>query len=379
MRRHITYLFLFLTIATCLWMACRDPYNPPIVQQPNAFLVLDGFINTTPGDTSYITLSRTRNLSDSAQFSPEAHAAVTVEAEGGQRFNLLEKGNGRYYLPPQLFTAGRKYRLDIRTFSGSEYASEFVEAKTTPPIDSVTWRKDNDVNIYVFTHDPANNTRYYRWDYTETWEYDAFYDSNIGWDNNTVSLYYLDSSQLTFQCFRQARSSDIAIATTANLTQDIVDSQRVATVAAGTEKIAFRYSIEVSQFGLTKEAFEYWQLLKKNSNQLGTLFDPQPSQITGNLKCLTNPEEPVIGFISFSSVSKKRIFIRGAEVAPWGYPSEERTCATRVIPPDSAIYYLQDGKYSPAYYVSGGGLAVAPQHCVDCRTKGGTTTKPSFW
>jgi Domain of unknown function (DUF4249) len=379
MRTRIIFLLFSLTIATGVWIACRDPYNPPVIQQPNAFLVVDGFINTTPGDTSYVTLSRTRNLNDSAQFTPETRAVVAVETESGQRFTLRERGRGVYYLPPQSFIAGKQYRLDIRTSSGSEYASAFVEAKTTPPIDSVTWRKDGDVNIYVFTHDPNNNTRYYRWDYTETWEYDAFYDSNIGWDNNNFKLYYLDSSQLTFQCFRQARSADIAIATTANLAQDIVDSQRIAVVAKGTEKIAYRYSIEVSQFGLTKDAFEYWQLLKKNSNQLGTLFDPQPSQITGNLTCLTRPTEPVIGFISFSSVAKKRLFIRGAEVAPWGYPSDERTCAAHIIPPDSAVYYLQDGSYSPAYYVTGGYLAVAPQHCVDCRTKGGTTTKPSFW
>jgi len=379
MKKKATYLILAMAALTGAWHACRDPYNPPVIEQPNSYLVVDGFINTTPGDTSYITLSRTRNLNDSAQFVPEKRATVAVESESGQRVQLRERGNGLYYLPPQSFTSGQKYRLDVHIYAGSEYASDFVEAKTTPPIDSVTWKKDGNVDIYLFTHDPANNTRYYRWDYAETWEYDAFYDSNLGWDNNTLSIYYLDSSQLTYQCFREAKSRDISIATTTNLAQDIVDSQRVATVAKGTEKIAYRYSIEVSQFGLTKEAFEYWQLLKKNSNQLGTLFDPQPSQITGNLKCLSNPAEPVIGFISFSSVSKKRIFIRGAEVAPWGYPSEELTCPAHIIPPDSAIYYLQGASYSPAYFVTGGYLAVAPQHCVDCRTKGGTTTKPSFW
>jgi hypothetical protein len=379
MIRKILPILLIILLAG-IPFACRDPYNPPVVQQPNSYLVVDGFIDITAGDSSFITLSRTRNLSDSEQFVSERLATLVLEEENGRQFAFREKGNGRYYLLPQSFTAGKRYRLDIRTISGSQYASDFVQAKPTPPIDSVTWEKDNDVTIYAFTHDPTNNTRYYRWSFTETWEYDSFYDSNIGWNQNTFQLYYKDSTEMTTQCFRYAHSSDILIATTANLGQDAVDSQRVTRIQKGSERLSTRYSMELSQYALTKEGFEYWQLLKKNANQLGTLFDPQPSQITGNITCISNPVEPVIGFISVSSVVKKRIFIRHAEVAPWDDSNEAFTCGTPITTViDSAVYYLQDGRYAPAYYITGGGLAVAPQHCVDCRTRGGTTTKPPYW
>jgi hypothetical protein len=268
MRKYMTYLVIAMVAAA----SCRDPFNPPVISQPNKFLVVDGYINTTPGDTTYVTLSRTRNLVDSEQFSPETKATVTVESKGGQIFHMLELGKGIYYLLTQTFTAGEEYRLHIRTYGNNEYASAWVPNKVTPPIDSVTWGKSDQVSIYAFTHDPTNNSRYYRWDYDETWEYDAFYDSNIGWDNTNFRLYYLDSVHLTQKCFRYAKSQDIAIGTSANLAQDVVDSQRVALVANASEKISVKYSILVKQFALTKEAFEYWQLLKKNSNQLLTIF-----------------------------------------------------------------------------------------------------------
>jgi len=342
--------------------------------------VVDGYVNTTPGDTTYITLSRTRNLVDSEQFSPEVRATVTIESKGGQVFHMLELGKGIYYLLSQAFIPGEDYRLHIRTYANSEYASAWVPNKVTPAIDSITWNKSDQVSIYAFTHDPNNNTRYYRWDYDETWEYDAYFDSNLGWDNNRYSLYYKDSADLTYRCYRHGKSQDIAIGTSANLAQDVIDSQRVALVANASERISVKYSILVKQFALTKDAFEYWQLLKKNSNQLGTIFDPQPSQVTGNMTCLSNPQEPVIGYISTSTVSRKRIFIHNYEVAPWGFPSQERSCPVKILnDPDSAIYYLQDGKLGPAYYVTGGGLAIAPTICIDCRTRGGSTIKPDFW
>jgi hypothetical protein len=39
----------------------------------------------------------------------------------------------------------------------------------------------------------------------------------------------------------------------------------------------------VYQYALTKDQYDYWTELKKNSEQLGTLFDAQPSQLNSNI------------------------------------------------------------------------------------------------
>jgi hypothetical protein len=237
----------------------------------------------------------------------------------------------------------------------------------------------------VATHDASNATRYYKWSYREDWEYDSYYNSLIGYDINTHLLFDKTSDQMTTQCFRSAVSTDIVISTTIRQVADRVDSQLLITIPVNTERLATRYAIEVTQFGLSEQAFEYWQQLRKNANQLGTIFDPLPSQVTGNMHDLSHPERPVLGLFSVASPSRKRIFIRNQQVAPWAIPGQSKTCENPIITvEDSASYYLFDPKWQPAYYItnlSGGprGLAVAPQECVDCRVRGGVTTKPSFW
>jgi hypothetical protein len=365
--------------------SCRDPYAPPAITLPNHFLVVDGFVNAA-NDTSWIILSRTANLADTEQHIPETGAIMTLESSNGIVIRtFLEKSNGNYMLPPTSLVANGQYRLSIQTTDGERFASDIVPVKSTPPIDSIFWRKDGDVTIYLATHDPSNSTRYYRWSYQEDWEYDSYFNSYLGYDINNHLLYSKTPDQMTTQCFRKAVSTDILVATTARQVEDRLDSVPLMVIPANSEKLTTRYSIEVTQSGMTEQAFEYWQQLQKNATQLGTIFDPLPSSVTGNLHDLTHPERPVLGLFSVTAPSKARIFIRNQQVAPWALPGQSTTCSSPTITvEDSAAYYLYDPKWQPAYYITnltGGprGLAVAPQECVDCRVRGGVTTKPAFW
>jgi hypothetical protein len=58
----------------------------------------------------------------------------------------------------------------------------------------------------------------------------------------------------------------------------------------GDERISSRYSTLVRQFAISPNTYNYWQNLK-NTEQLGTLFDAQPSQLVGNAHCAV-PNEP---------------------------------------------------------------------------------------
>ena len=365
--------------------SCRDPYMPPAITLPNHFLVVDGFVNASP-DTSWILLSRTANLSDTQQHRPETGAIMTLEDKNGTVIRtFLDEGDGRYMLPPFALPSAMQYRLSIKTTDGGRYASDPVPVKISPPIDSLFFTQDGDVTIYAATHDASNSTRYYKWQYREDWEYDSYYNSLIGYDIDNHVLYHKTADQLTTQCYRSAISSDIMIATTVRQAVDRVDSQLLIRIPVNTERLVTRYSIEVTQFGLSEQAFEYWQQLRKNANQLGTLFDPLPSTVTGNFHDLTHPDRPVLGLFSVMAPSRIRIFIRNQQVAPWALPGQSKTCSTPTFTvEDSAAYYLYDPKWQPAYYITnltGGprGLAVAPQECVDCRVHGGVTTKPAFW
>ena len=59
--------------------------------------------------------------------------------------------------------------------------------------------------------------------------------------------------------------------------------------------------------------------MKKNTEQTGSLFDPQPSQLSGNIHCLTDPNELVIGYVEITQEQTQRIFISSSEVSDWHY------------------------------------------------------------
>lgn len=358
---------------------CKKPYEPRVLSTITNFLVVDGNIAVGNDQVTKIVLSRTTRLSDSIRFNPENNATVFIEQEQGGMIQLLNRGNGIYESPVLSLQTGANYRL--RILSGNkEYVSEFVNARVSPAIDSVTWRQDNDVFIYVHTHDPSNQTRYYRWDYVETWNYASFLVSP--WAVSDGLIFVKDSLTQTDSCWRSSASSQILVASTAALSQDVVSNFQVARVQQHSEKIGMGYNILVRQYAITDEAYRYFSLIQKNTEQLGTLFDGQPSQLKGNIHCTQDPAEPVIGFVTASTISEKRIVIRNRQV-DWNFIQPGPDCSpTIVIPqhPDNfKIYDYPDPEYTIYYYITGGTMRLARKVCLDCRSLGGTNEKPVFW
>jgi Domain of unknown function (DUF4249) len=286
-------------------------------------------------------------------------------------------GNGEYAVDQMNLNVNQLYRIRITTTSGEQYVSDFVPVKPTPPIDSINWiRKDNGVNIFVNTHDPTNNTKYYRWEYTETWEYHSPYDSYLEYVNKQLVI--RDSSRKVLACWSAQKATNIFMASSADLSQDVIYESPLEFIAQGSEKISVKYSILVKQFALTKQAFEYWQNLRKSTEQVGGLFDAQPSQITGNIHSVAHPSQPVLGFISASSLAEKRVYITNAEVWPW---VDNLFCTTINVRSDSFDYYFGVNGYIPitALLAPPGEYLASLGPCVDCTLRGGSTIKPSFW
>jgi hypothetical protein len=247
----------------------------------------------------------------------------------------------------------------------------------TPPIDSLHWKQDGDVTIYADTRDRNNKTRYYRWEFRETWEYRSFYDSQIGYDNGL--LFYLDSTQKTYRCWDSAVSTSVILGTSEKLGDDVILDQQITVIPRSSIKISAIYAIDVFQYGLNRDAFIFWDEIRKNGSETGGLFDPQPSQLPGNLVNTSDPTQPVIGYFSIASRQRARLFIWNNQVVNWPPEDISVFCTPIITTADSAIYYLFRPELRPAYFITGGGLAIANVRCVDCRLQGGTNRKPANW
>ncbi|MCC9167131.1 DUF4249 domain-containing protein [Pontibacter harenae] len=368
-----------------LLVSCVEPYTPDVLDAPNNFLVVNGFININGPST--IQLLRTQNIYDESQPLAESGAMVKIEEEQGPAYTLEEQAGGYYVLHNLDLNILKKYRLYIRTSNGKEYVSDFIDVKPTPAIDAITWKPvDDAVQLYVSTHDDENNTWYYRWEYEDTWEFTAAYYSYLRKVGDEIVYRDLKYDNI-YKCWKTEKSTTIELGSSVMLSQDVISNYKLLTIPATSEKVGLQYSILVKQFALTREAYQYWEILKKNTESIGTLFDPLPSQLTGNIRCVTDPDEPVVGYMSASSMQQKRITIKANELPDdWRlfYP---RCAPLDTIPVDKAIDFLgETGGYLPVGEVFPEnsptqfpiGYTYSNRSCVDCTVRG-TNVKPGFW
>jgi hypothetical protein len=373
--KRVAWLFVIL-------IGCIDPYTPKEIKPAGAILVIDGQIETNAKST--IRLTRSQNLFEDNAPADVAGATLRVEGEDGSTRTLAYEGNGNYTLQPTSFQSG-KYRLHVFTPEGNEYASEFVPILNSPEIDSVSWKVSADlgINIYANTHDDSNPNGYYRWKFTETWQYTSKYQSVYVYNYQTRwAELRLDD---IFHCWRSSNSTDLLMSSTSRLSKNVISEFPLTYIDQQNERLRYTYSILVKQFSITEEAYSYWSQLKKTTEDLGTIFSPIPSQVAGNYKSITNPAEPVLGYFSIGATSEKRIFINSLQVPrpneyelPYHNGCEQYELMNENVSEFSGPFLLAGGIPNP----NGPGIIgyyYAVTKCVDCREAGGQNVKPDFW
>jgi hypothetical protein len=379
---------------------CKQPYFPSVSRSNLGFLVVDGIILNGP-DTTTFNLSRTQNLTDSVYVpQPETGALVTIIGSNADTYTLQEVGNGKYIIPSLNLNYNETYQLKIVTNKGKVYISDSVPVKLTPPIDSVSRTYDTTgIHFFVSTHDPLTTTGYYRWQYVETWEYHSIYYSKLVYENGT--LVTRTPAQNVYYCWSSDSSTDILVGSSANLSSDVIYEQpllsdsmylllypvnHILTLPGLSQKFSVEYSLLVNQYSITADAFAYWENLKQNTEDLGSIFSPQPSsQVSGNVHCLTNPGEPVIGYVGASTLQQKRIFINHYDLFNGATTTPQIGCSENTLMPatmyDSLRYTTVYTPIDSVINIFGVfvGLLTAPPYCTDCTANGGNNVKPPYW
>jgi hypothetical protein len=182
----------------------------------------------------------------------------------------------------------------------------------------------------------------------------------------------------------------VLLNSSAKLTKDVIVGNQITFISSTSEKIELRYSILVKQYALTSDAYNYYQQLKKNTEQIGSVFDTQPSELTGNVHCVSDPSEPVIGYITAGRQSQARIYIDNRNLPAWQVVDSYSSCIV-----DTALFCagrgcdnqvaeeIYTGYQIPLYAIGRPGsppigYAAGSPACVDCTLRG-TNTPPAFW
>lgn len=378
--KNIILLFCYVVL---LFSNCVQEFDPPRQGYEN-LLVVEAFLSNDQSPFE-VKLSRSVPI-DTSIFVAEQGAAVTLSSNQGEQFELQESSPGIYSAGSPLDAqVGVGYQLHIQTRNGKQYISDEVTMRATPPIEQVSWQFEEKpgtgkkgVQVYVDAFDPTGDSKYYLWSWDETWEFTTPFDSYLDYVDEEIVL----REERINRCWKFDRSTSIDIATTKNLTEDRVSKYPLHYVDDESDRLGKRYSILVKQYSLSEQAYNYWKELQKITENLGTLFDPQPSTVVGNIHSQNDDQEIVLGYFDASTVSEKRIFITRGELPPLVLPNYYYYCTDSIVNEGEipamveAGYWLVDETINevtgfPAYTMS------IPS-CIDC-TLYGTNQKPDYW
>ena len=369
-------IFKLILLIVLILQGCVMQFIPQI-EEYREYIVVDGLI--TDQNNSYkIAVSKTSPIGGE-KFTkiPLGGCVVTVTDDLGNHYYMFEKNYGLYVSDSLTFrgVAGRKYTLHITT-GGHSYESFPMEMKTVPPIDSVyaeiinndTYQLGKIVpgyQVYFDTHDPLNECRFYRWDFTETWEF---------------SIPYIFEDIVNSTCWKTANSNKIYLENTSSLLEDRVTKFPLNFITTETDRLKIKYSLLLRQYSLNEDEYNYWGKLKRITEDVGGLYDVVPMSIESNIYCTDSPSEKVLGYFSVSSVASKRIFINNTLR---GFPDFYGYCPFDTVPVGTpisnlniTIFILQELNptlTSPFSYV-----LTMNKECVDC-TRSGSNKRPDFW
>lgn len=373
-------------LAAGLVAGCIDRYSPKVKPSAAAQLVVNGYLDPVTGAAT-ITLSGTQSVYTETPGDSVRGATVNIVPESGTGWTLTETKAGVYQLNGAQVSATTAYKLVVETSDGERYESAGVTPRVATPIDSVKWERD-DFNegfvINVFAHGATRDDMYYRWEYVETWQYHSAFQSQLVYNPTTQQL-DLRSDNI-YDCYHTFPGHDILLADTRQSATNVVPGHKLLFIPEKSPKILVRYSMLVRQFSVSKEEYAFWQLMKNNTENLGTLFDPLPGQVIGNIRCITSSDKQAIGFFSVQHPTEKRMFIDGKSVphrldADTGY----QKCVgdtLRLIDFNtnfhglSEVYLFVQPLYRMGFIYA---YLYSTKSCVDCRLHGGTLQQPDFW
>lgn len=364
---------LITILLPLLLTTCIDPFDIGDVVNGQPRLVVDGLLtNQTKSHQVRITYSSPTLET----FEDEAvrGAQVFIEDEDGNRVDLLEIDEGLYQTPDDYAgTVGKSYVLHVRTAENVSYRSLPEMMRPVADINAISAQLESrkylttigvlldewGMQFYVSTGTGLPEPNFYRWDWEETYEF-------------TAPL--VREMQLNVpRCFQSGRPfRQLLIGSSQDLTQDRIERQPLTFVSKRTYKLQQRYSLLVEQYSLTERAFNFWSDIEEQRNSDGSLFDPPPSQIIGNMIREDDPNEIVLGYFQVSAVTEKRFFITRAEVPrePGGPVGGFGSCVEPVEEVPGGVPSRGDDNPPPE----------PPEFCYDCTLIRGTTTeRPSFW
>lgn len=311
------FSFIFFIL---LW-SCVDPYEVDI-EEGVQLLTVEGMVTNGPGP-HLVKLSRSDTYGSIYEglVRPVAGATVIVRDQTGKVIFLEEdlENRGDYYTSAD-FSAevGNTYTLQIQLVDGTVYSSLPETLPSVPEIQEINYQvkqipvegelnPDSGVQFLVDIEDPEGEDNYYYW-------------------KKGPSMYILETrpdlyiipppsrqpapKDCCISCYRSEQVSNYSIFIANDDTFNGLSSRiPAAFVLDDGLRFVNQYRIDIEQYSISAGAYRFLRLVKQQVELSGSVFDPPPANIRGNMVSLDHPDEVVLGYFMASGETSKRVYV----------------------------------------------------------------------
>lgn len=336
-------------VAVMLVDACVERIDfeaPPAHSQ----LVVEGMITDNPGPYT-VKLSRAFGLdADSIVSNPVQQAQIRLYDDLGNTEDFIETTPGVYRTSGIISgQVGRAYHIRIETPEGQVFESEPDRINPVGEVEDIRFEfeprtvvesfgevKADVFNIYVDsrTWAEAGTEIYTRWRFTGTYEVITYPELHFthtppyspyknpfpcsgfillpGPPGSGGTLMQVEDCTCC-TCWANHFEETPQLSDTQLISGNEFRNVKVGEVPINNATFHAKYRVEVEQMSLSRTAFDFLKLVREQKENASSLFQPPSGEIRGNVKAINN-NNPVIGLVWATSVTKKSIFIHRSDV-----------------------------------------------------------------
>jgi hypothetical protein len=328
------FIVLFLLVSRCI-----EPLDVAKIQAQQK-LVVDGFM-TNNNEPYFVRLSYSGSIDNPIDsLPPVTMASVTITNDLNDTVVLSEVSPGLYKTNEKEFKGeiGRAYTLHIVTSNNRQYSSSPQKLLPSGVLDSVYFEFEKDaiqfqgsgsridkfdaLNIYVNVK--GDHADFLRWRWKGIYQARTFPElktiidsrGNIvlrpyrcsGYISNNGALEKVGECSCCY-CWPFDINASVMIEDSHLSKGEQIVKKFIGRIPIAGLRFQDKYYLTIQQYSLTDESFRFWNLVKKQQEVSGNLFQPNTVKVRGNIFTVGSDDEEVMGTFMVSAVSEKSFFV----------------------------------------------------------------------
>ena len=329
MKIHCQFLAVLIVLFS---LSCKEPYTP-IIDEPEKLMVVDGLLSD---ESNIITvhLNYTASFKE-ADYLPVIGAIVTVTDDEGRKFDFIERPPGTYKSKAFSYEYGRSYVLNILTKNNKKYKSSaqklypkavlepvtaVVKSKSLQTVDNniIVTNTLNGLEFNTMIKKSIENSGYFRFsnivlvEYIEQNIYTSNPDSLPGFFYSWKKYYPNETFNLNDTKFSDLSENQHKLAfcpidtTFYTIIQKAVrDEKEPMVIKYINTRNLYYFAITVKEHQINEDVHQYYKEINAQLEAKNRIFDPISFQVRGNITCVDDPLQPVLGVFEVSSTSMR--------------------------------------------------------------------------